>query len=439
MLTIEAVSADSIGAELDLEPGDRLVAINGNPVEDQIDYQLYSQGEQLVLEVQKCAGELWEIELERDADDPVGLEFADPVPRQCVNNCQFCFVRQLPRGLRPSLYVRDDDYRFSYLYGAYITLTNLSDSDVDRIISQQLSPLYVSVHAVDAAVRAELMGRRDADVMPLLKRLLDGGIKLHTQVVLCPGKNDGACLDETITTLAALYPQVLSLAVVPVGLTAHRQALPPLQLFEREQARQVLDQIHGWQQSCRRCCGDNFVYAADELYLRAGADLPPLEEYGRLELLENGVGLVALFRHQGAEVLDSACDYPDIRATLVTGESAAAQLEEFAARLNRRSGCRLRVQAVRNSFFGPSVTVAGLLAGEDIIAQLHRHCSGEAILLPDVVCREGDDVLLDGVRLADIAARLNAPVIKVAATPWGIVDGIEQIMDEMEGTLTWPG
>ena len=220
MLEIEAVVPGSIAEELDLEAGDSVVSINGEAITDQIDYQLHTHGEEFVIDIVKKNGELWELDFERDEEDPIGLEFAHPQPRQCSNNCQFCFVRQLPKGLRKSLYVRDDDYRFSYLYGAYISLTNLTEEDIARILKQKLSPLYVSIHATDVQKRSELLGRELPPVLPILQLLIDGGIQLHTQIVLCPQHNDHDYLTQSIDDLVHLYPGVLSLAIVPVGLKA---------------------------------------------------------------------------------------------------------------------------------------------------------------------------------------------------------------------------
>lgn len=425
MAEIKAVIPGSIADELDLEEGDCLLSINGCTVADQIDYQLYARGEEFLFEVQKRDGQLWELDFDRDEDDPIGLEFADPQPRQCSNNCQFCFVRQLPAGLRKSLYVRDDDYRFSYLYGAYISLTNLSADDIEQIIAQQLTPLYVSVHATGVAKRSELLGRQLPAVVPMLQRLIDGGIQLHSQIVLCPDINDGQYLQQTITELAALYPGILSLAVVPVGLTRHRQNLPTLRCFTQAEARRVVEQIHIFQRSFLRQHGTRFVYPADEFYLQAGIEFPHLDEYEELQLLENGVGMVPLFRHDTAEVLSQAGCYRGISATLVTGDSAADELRHFINLFNAKTEADLRLQVVHNDFFGSRVTVAGLVVGADIVQQSSGVDFGQVLLIPDVMCREGDEVFLDDMTLEQLALKLDTDVVKVAATPWGVLDFIE--------------
>ncbi|MCD6527345.1 MAG: DUF512 domain-containing protein [Desulfuromonas sp.] len=419
------MDSGSIGEQLDLEIGDKLVAINGNEINDLIDYQLYAHGEELVLDIEKNNGELWDLELERDADDPLGLGFEHPVLRQCSNNCQFCFVRQLPTGLRKSLYVRDDDYRFSYLYGAYITLTNLSESDMTRIIEQRLSPLYVSVHATDIAVRSTLLGRSLSPVMPTLKRLVEAGIELHTQIVLCPDINDASCLDQTIAELSTLFPGVLSLAVVPVGLTGHRHALPVLRAFSCDEAQRVIEQIHCWQRKLLDQYGTRFVFAADEFYLQGECSFPDLDCYEDLAQIENGVGLIPLFRRDAQEVLKEVESYPGLTATLVTGESAAQELCSFVDQFNQKTGSRLTVKVVYNHFFSGHVSVVGLLTGKDIIEQLRDYNCGRILILPDVVCREGEDVLLDDVSLEQISDALNVEVAKVSATPWGIFEFVD--------------
>lgn len=425
MLVIEAVVPGSIAEELELAAGDSVVSINGELISDQIDYQLHTHGEEFVIDVVKKNGELWELDFERDEDDPIGLEFSHPQPRQCCNNCQFCFVRQLPKGLRKSLYVRDDDYRFSYLYGAYISLTNLTEEDISRILKQKLTPLYVSVHATDVHMRSQLLGRDLPSVLPILQRLIDGGIQLHTQIVLCPEHNDQEFLIQSIHDLVQLYPGVLSLAIVPVGLTGHREKLPLLRVFTADEARDVVEQIHEFQKSFLAKYGTRFVFAADELYIKSATPFPNLEAYEDLALLENGVGIVPLFRRDCIDVLSEAGRYEGVSATIVTGVSAAAEMKQFAAAFNEKTGSSLQVRVIVNHFFGGHVTVTGLLAGCDIVNQLSNVELGLALILPDVVCREGDEILLDDMSLEQISDQLNVDVAKVPASPWGLLEFIE--------------
>jgi putative radical SAM enzyme (TIGR03279 family) len=430
MLEIINVEPASIAEELELEVGDSILTINGHVVRDLLDFQIYAAGEELLLEVRKGDGELWDLEVEKDADADLGLHFEHPEPTQCGNNCIFCFVHQLPRGMRRTLYVKDEDYRFSYLYGSYVTLTNVTDADIERIISQRLSPLYVSIHATDEQLRTRLLGRQGPPILELLKRLTGTGIEIHTQVVLCPGINDGRELDRTIEDLVALYPWVLSLAVVPVGLTGYRQRLPDLRPPTVAEARAVLTAIHGYQERFLRTCGSRFVFAADELYLKASLEFPPLAEYEDLAQVENGVGLVPQFRAEAVEVLSEAAPLQIPVVATITGESAKGELARFVEALAARTGTTIHLYPVRNDFFGGQVTVAGLLTGRDVLRELKGKPLGQGLLVPDVMLREGDDVFLDDISLDDLARELDVKVIKVASTPWGLLEGLE-LLDDM--------
>lgn len=432
MLEILAVDAEGIGAELELEAGDRLLSINGQPVADLLDVQILAAAEELVLEVHRRDGELWELELEKDADAPLGLSFEHPDPDHCGNNCLFCFVHQLPPGLRSSLYVKDEDFRFSYLYGAYVTLTNISEAQIERILRQRLSPLYVSVHASDEQLRARLLGRQAPPVLSLLQRLVDGGIELHTQIVVCPGINDGAPLAETVADLAALHPGVRSIALVPVGLTGYRSRLPQLRIHTEAEARAVLASMQGWQGDFLARFGTRLVFAADEYYLQAQVPLPPLAEYEALSQLENGVGLVALFRDEAADALAEAQPLPAVTVATVTGTSFHAELAAFVEQLTARTGATIHLYAIANDFFGGHVSVTGLLAGRDIIAQLRGLPLGAQLLLPDVLCKEGEALFLDDLTPADIERELGVSVRIVSATPWGLLEALEDLSDVNE-------
>jgi putative radical SAM enzyme (TIGR03279 family) len=430
MLEIVGVEAGSIGEALELEPGDCLLAVNGQPVRDLLDYQLLAAGEELLLEVRKRDGELWDLEVEKERDDALGLQFEHPEPTQCGNNCLFCFVHQLPRGMRRTLYVKDEDYRFSYLYGSYVTLTNIGEAEIERIVAQRLSPLYVSVHATDDQLRARLLGRPAPPILDLLRRLTAAGIEIHTQVVLCPGINDGAELARTVEDLAVLRPGVLSLAVVPVGLTGYRQRLPQLRPPTAEEARAVLADLHRFQERFLAEGGSRFVFAADELYLKAGVGFPPLETYEELSQLENGVGMIPLFRAEAAEALAEAAPLRVPAVSTFTGESASGDLERFTRQLSERTGTTIHLYPVRNEFFGGYVTVTGLLTGRDVLAQLRGRPLGRALLVPDVVLREGEEIFLDDLSLTDLERELGVAVRKVASTPWGLLEGLEALEEE---------
>lgn len=428
MLAIVAVQPDSVGTELELEPGDQLLAINGKPVRDLLDYHLYIGDENVLLEVRKADGTLWDLEFEKDAEDHLGLEFEHPQPNQCGNNCVFCFVHQLPRGMRKSLYVMDEDFRFSFMYGAYVTLTNIGEEEIQRILEQHLSPLYVSVHATDETIRRRLIGREDIrPILPLLERLIAGGIQIHTQIVLCPELNDGACLQRTIDDLAALRPGLLSLAIVPVGLTGHRRRLPQLRPFTQSEAAAVLELLHLRQQRYLAETGSRFLFAADELYLQGRVEFPPLDDYEELPQLENGVGLIPLFRGEAEAVLEEAGPLSLGPVSLLTGVSAFDELDQFLRQLSLKTTVPLELHGIHNDFFGGQVTVTGLLTGTDILAQLQGRDLGIALLIPDVLLREGEDVFLDDMTLEQLQQSLGLPILKIENNPWGVLEALEEL------------
>jgi putative radical SAM enzyme (TIGR03279 family) len=433
MLKIAGVESGSIGEELGLEVGDSVIAINNRPIWDLLDYQVYTATEHAVLEVARKDGEIWELDVEKDSSASLGLLFEHPEPAQCGNNCIFCFVHQLPRGMRSTLYVKDEDYRFSYLYGSYVTLTNIDQQAIARIIDQQLSPLYVSVHATDESLRTRLIGRQGISILDLLERLTQAGIKIHTQIVLCPGINDGPQMEKTVEDLYRLHPGVMSLAVVPVGLTGHRHRLPDLRPPTLQEAGETIDLLQRYQEAFLRGKGSRFVFAADELYILAGRDFPPLDAYEDLPQLENGIGMVPVFRSEAEEVLTEADVVQAPRVSTFSGESFFPELARFASRLAGVAGVDIRIYEVRNDFFGGHVTVTGLLTGRDIIRQLSGKELGEVLLVPDVVFREGDDLFLDDLSLADLETELQVRVKAVASTPWGLLEALEELADEYGG------
>lgn len=429
MLRIESVAPGSYAAELGLDPGDRVLAINQQKIEDLVDYHRSIEAESLLLEILRQDDELWELEIEKAPQEDLGLQLEHPQPRQCGNNCVFCFVHQLPKGLRRSLYIKDEDYRFSYLYGSYITLSNLQEVDFQRILEQKLSPLYISVHATDDQLRQKLLGCAAPPILPLIERLVAGGIELHCQIVVCPGLNDAAALEKSIADLAAFYPQVASLAVVPVGLTRYREHLPALRKLTITEAQQVLYLVDRFQQQYLEEKGSRFVYAADEIYLQAGAEIPELSFYEELFQLENGVGLIAQFRQQVAEVLLEVEPLELGRVSLVTGYSFSRELQDFVERLAVRSGVDLVVLPVANEFFGADVTVTGLLTGIDLIDQLSKHDLGQGLLLPDVMLKEGEQLLLDDWSVDDLSKKLGVPIVVVESSPWGVLEGLEGLAE----------
>ncbi len=430
MIAIDQVIAQSAAEMAGILSGDQLLAVDTRPVEDIVDYFLALETKASVNLLLRRGDEPVEALLELGAEEDPGLVPAHPEPTRCGNHCIFCFVHQLPKGLRRTLYVKDEDYRFSWLYGSYITLGNTTEEELQRIERDHLSPLYISVHATDEEVRCRLLGKQVSPILPMLERLTAAGIELHTQVVLCPGFNDGEVLLRTINDLACFWPQILSLAVVPVGLTRHRSHLPQLEAVSAELAAKTLDIIEQAQGRQFENTGSRFVFAADEFYLRAARSFPSIENYEGLWQLENGVGMLAQFRCDAAEVLLDAIPLELGRVSLVTGCSFAAELESFATRLAARTGVELQVVAVENRFFGSSVTVTGLLTGVDIIAAFDAIDPAElgtALLLPDVLFNDGDNLLLDDMRIEELEQHFNIPVIRISSDPWGILDGLERL------------
>lgn len=444
---IAAVVPGGLAAELGLEPGDRLLAIDGEPLRDWVDYKFRVAAETVEILVRKRDGEEWLLEVEKDYDDDLGIRFEDDLfdgLKRCHNACLFCFLDQMPKGLRPSLYLPDDDYRLSFLHGNFITLTNLREEDLRRIEVQRLSPLYVSVHATRPEVRRRLMlNRRAARVMEDLRRLAAAGVALHCQLVLCPGINDGVELDRSLADLAGLGEAVRSIAAVPVGLTRHREGLAPLRPFTPAEAAAVIAQVEGWQERLRRRSGRGTVYASDEFYVLAGREVPPAAGYDGFPQLENGVGLLRLFIDAFRQALSAGRaggvrrrrapalrrDAAPRRVTVVTGRSAAPTLESLAR--EGGLGGRARVFPVDNDFFGRTVTVAGLLTGGDIIAQLRAARErgedlGEAVLLPQVVVRDGDGRLLDDRTPEEISRALGLPVRLVPVNGESFLEALAQ-------------
>ncbi|MEI6702657.1 MAG: DUF512 domain-containing protein [Deltaproteobacteria bacterium] len=420
-LRIDAVIPGSVGDQMEVVAGDCLLAVNGQPLRDIIDYSYYTASdEQLLLDIEKPDGELWELEIEREPGKSLGLLFSAPEPALCANNCIFCFVHQLPKGLRKPLYIKDEDYRLSFLNGNYVTLANLKNSELSRIAEQHLSPLYVSVHSTNPVLRKLLLGNKNIPpILGQLQKLAAAGIVMHTQVVLCPGLNDGEELHRTVTDLAALYPSVRSLAVVPLGLTYHRQKLPPLTAVDGNYAREF---ISAWQQQAeklRRKLLRPFLFLADEFYLKADLPFPPIKEYGDFPQIENGVGMVPLFMKEATQVVRKAGPVGKFRATVVTGVSSFGFVAAFLDKLGEKTRLELVPLAVENRLFGATITVSGLVSGNDIITALAGHDIGSCLLVPDVMLKEGEAVFLDDLSREVLEDRIKSPVVVFDSTPHG--------------------
>lgn len=413
---IENIKQGSIADELGLEPGDELLAINGEKPQDLIDYRFMCADDQLEIEVLRENDEVWSCEIEKEYDEDLGIGFASDIfegIRNCANKCIFCFVDQMPVNLRDSLYIKDDDYRMSFLHGNFVTLTNLSEKDFNRIIALRLSPIYISVHSTNPELRVKLLGNKKAGkIMEQLTALARAGIEMHTQIVLCPEVNDGPELERSISDLSGLWPQVKSIAIVPVGLTGYRGNLYELRRFTSTEAGSLVDSIHSIQKQFISKYETPLVYLADEFYVMAQRDFPSDDFYGEYPQLENGVGLVRLFYDSFAEmqsILPGSMK-ENVRIALVTGSSGAYILKTVVDRLNQINKLHVELVAVENKFFGGHVSVAGLLTGQDVINCLLEKESFDLVLLPSVMCKRDESVFLDGKTPEDIEKALGVPV-----------------------------
>ena len=421
---ITTVLAGSIADELGFEPGDALVKINGQAPRDLIDYQFLCADEHLVLEVLDATGQLHRVELEKEYDEDLGLGFATALFDgliQCNNHCPFCFIDQQPAGKRPSLYFKDDDYRLSFLYGSYLTLTNLSTREWQRIELMRLSPLYVSVHATDPELRSRLLKNpRAGQLLDQLSWFQERRLQIHAQVVLCPGLNDGPHLEKTLLDLAQFHlgetPTVLSVAVVPVGLTRFRPSLDELTPVGPAQAQQVIKQVQALQKKFQTQLQTNFVWLADEWFLIAGADLPPGSHYEDYPQLGNGVGSIRQFLQefgQQAEVYLPKSVNPPRVWTWVVGNAVQKAFAPLVERLNQVSGLEVNLAALNSIYWGQEITVTGLLTGQDLIAHLRHQNLGDGIVLPNIMLKHDDTCFLDDTTLEEVAQTLGTTIVPV--------------------------
>jgi putative radical SAM enzyme (TIGR03279 family) len=420
---IARVLPDSLAHAAGIAPGDIILSVNGHRVCDLIDFMFFRNEEKLHV-IAKRKDKRLSFPLTRKEGQDVGIELKPFKIKTCTNRCIFCFVHQLPKGLRKTLYLKDEDYRMSFLYGNYITLTNLSPQEKRRIIQQKLSPLYLSVHSTNGTIRNTLLGNsRAPDILKEIAFFKEHRIRMHCQIVLCPGYNDGRDLEKTIRDLYKFYPYVTSIALVPVGITSHRRSGPKLKSVEKDDAVRALSQVDSFQKRFRKKHGDSIVYASDELYIKAEADFPPLREYGDLPQIENGVGMIAQFMHQAKRV---KIPQPTTRKRFVTftGLSFYPYLTRFIDKL-KKSGTDVEAIPVENTFFGKSITVAGLLTGRDVIKTLHELIRKDDILLiPDVVMKEGEELFLDDLSRKDLEELLAVTAVVVESTPKGLADAI---------------
>lgn len=401
-----------------IQIGDALISIAGEPVIDLVDYEHLTAADEITLKILKKSGETELIDLEKDEYEPLGLSFATSLMdnmRTCRNHCVFCFIDQMPKGGRSSLHVKDDDWRMSFIMGNYVTLTNLDDREIDRVIRRRVSPLYVSLHASDPEVRRRMMRNpRAGDILKQLRKLAQAGLNFHLQIVLCPGINDGDVLRRSIDDVLALYPHAQSLAIVPVGLTRHRAGLFPLRTFTPAEAVALIGEMEAKQKEILARHGTRFVFLADEWYTMAGRTLPEYDDYEGFPQIENGVGLLRLFEDEMLGALEGRTPLSEPKRFLMAGGVSAEPFFREAYQKLLPYHIMVDTRSVKNRFFGESVTVGGLVTGGDLIAQLADTDFGRALLIPRAMLKADEPVFLDGVTLAEAEAALNTHILPVA-------------------------
>lgn len=418
-LKIAGVYPGSIAEEAGIEAGDVLLSINGENIIDVFDYRFLASDEELTLEVMKPDGSILRVDIEKDEYEDIGIDFENPLldeEKSCRNKCIFCFIDQLPEGMRQSLYYKDDDARLSFLFGNYITMTNMGKDDLDRIIKYHMSPVNISVHTTNPELRVKMLSNRFAgDIMSKMKALADSGITLNAQVVLCRGINDGSELDRTLNDLYLLMPALNSISVVPVGITKFRDGLPVLQPFDRSSAIDVIAQVERWQRFFLKKTGARRVFLSDEWYLMSGTPLPDYTHYEDFPQIENGVGMAALFTEQFDTALSQEESRPVHRTvSIATGVLAEKIISGLAERAESYfPGLEILVYPVINNFFGNTITVSGLLTGIDIKNQLSGRNLGDVLLLPSNMFRAGTDIFMDDLSIEDLSSSLNVEILKV--------------------------
>ena len=424
-LEIAYVTPDSIAWEVGLKPGDRIISINSEPVRDIIDMRFLETDDNLCILVDKNDGNVLEYDIEKDYDEDLGVDFGRDNFQQtltCANKCLFCFVDQMPPEMRQSLYEKDDDYRLSFWNGTFITLTNINEAQMRRIVAQRLSPLYISVHTTNPVLRRKMLGNKNAGlILEQIRRLADAGIEMHTQVVLCPGINDGLELERTLTDLANMWPAVQSMAVVPVGLTRFQKNQAILRAFRRDEAVSLMDWLTAKQERFIALLDNPFIFASDEFYLLSGQPIPEEIRYAGFPQLENGVGLTRLFLDEWAEAETSLPQHlPALQATVVTSVLGVEIIKNMANRLNQVNGLTVNIAVVENHYFGGRIAVAGLITGADLLNQVDPDSIGDLLVLPRVMLKKDESILLDGVTLAQLSGSLGKP-IAVADGPKDLV------------------
>ena len=443
---IKNVLPGSIGEELEIEPGDKILAIDNTEIEDIFDYQFLIQDTYIEVLVEKPDGEQWLLEVDKEFDEDLGLEFENGLMdeyRHCHNKCVFCFIDQMPPGMRETLYFKDDDSRLSFLQGNYVTLTNMSDHDIDRICRYRLSPINISFQTMNPQLRCKMLNNRFAgEALKKVDRLMEADIRMNGQIVLCKGLNDGAELEFSIKELMKYLPNLESVSVVPVGLSKYREGLYALKPFEKEDAEEVIEMIERYQKECYEKYGLHFIHASDEWYILAGQEVPEEERYDGYLQLENGVGMLRLLMNEFEEALaeevkvrknarnqsgagsdtDVAVKSERNEMALATGYLAYPYIQKMADKMMEAfSDLEIHVYPIRNDFFGERITVSGLLTGQDLMAQLTGKPLGSRVLLPENILRSGEDVFLDDYRVCEVEKTLQVPINIVKSSGYDFV------------------
>jgi putative radical SAM enzyme (TIGR03279 family) len=417
---IKKVYENSIAEELEVEEGDVLLSINGREIVDIMDFIYLCHDEYIEVDIQKKSGEIWSLEIDKEYDEPLGIDFVNPIidhAKRCSNNCVFCFIDQLPKGMRETLYFKDDDSRLSFLQGNFVTLTNLKEADIDRIIEYHISPINVSVHTTDPELRKKMLGNRFAgNIMERLEKLTESGIVVNAQIVLCPGYNDGEALDKTLNDLIGFYPSLNSVAVVPIGLTSHRDGLIEMRPVDQKVALETIAIMNAFQNKVLESHETRFAFLADEFYIQAGCDFPEDESYEGYIQLEDGIGMIRKLITEVDEMLSKELSDPVVKqkVLVVTGTAASPYIQSICGKITSKyPEVQIDVKTVINEFFGHRITVVGLLTGTDIKAQLGSVDGYDRILLPESIFKSEDIVLLDDVTIDDLTDYFNVPVMKV--------------------------
>ena len=427
---VKEIEAGSIAEELGIEPGDKLISINDQEIEDVFDYHFYVNDEELVLLIEKPDGEEWELEIEKDFEEDLGIVFEQGLMdeyRSCRNKCMFCFIDQMPKGMRETLYFKDDDSRLSFLQGNYITLTNMSDHDVDRIVRYHLEPINISFHTTNPELRCKMLNNRFAgEALKKVDKFYEGCIQMNGQIVLCRGINDGEELERSIRDLSNYLPYLQSVSVVPSGLTKYREGLYPLEPFTKEDACKVIDTIEKWQKEFFEEYGLHFIHASDEWYILADREVPEEDRYDGYLQLENGVGMIRLLQNEFEEAYeDLEGDDRSREVSLATGGLAYPYLKSMAERIEELyPNVKVHVYKIRNDFFGELITVSGLITGQDLIAQLKDKNLGDVLILPCNMLRDGEEVFLDDITLSDVKDSLQVGVNVVKSSGQALINAI---------------